>query len=76
VLRAPVTGGAVTSDGIRVEVGGAEPTTLMPWALINCAGHGAVPLARRIVGLPESAVPRAYFRRGVYFSVTSRPFAD
>jgi L-2-hydroxyglutarate oxidase LhgO len=42
--------------------------------LINCAGHGAPPLARAIVGLPASAVPRNYFRRGVYFSVTSRPF--
>jgi L-2-hydroxyglutarate oxidase LhgO len=74
VLRAPVMGGAVTSDGIRVEVGGAEPTTLVTRTLINCAGHGAVPLAQAIAGLPESAVPRAYFRRGVYFSVTSRPF--
>ncbi len=28
VLRAPVTGGAVTPQGLRVEVGGAEPMTL------------------------------------------------
>ena len=28
VLRAPVTGGEVMTDGIRVDVGGAEPTTL------------------------------------------------
>jgi L-2-hydroxyglutarate oxidase LhgO len=74
VLRAPVTGGAVTSQGLRVEVGGAEPMTLACKLLINCAGHGAPPLARAIVGLPASAVPRNYFRRGVYFSVTSRPF--
>ncbi|MGH8636104.1 MAG: NAD(P)/FAD-dependent oxidoreductase, partial [Burkholderiales bacterium] len=42
--------------------------------LINAAGHGAPPLARTITGLPAESVPRAYFRRGVYFSVTSRPF--
>jgi L-2-hydroxyglutarate oxidase LhgO len=74
VLRAPVTGGAVTPEGIRVEVGGAEPTTLLCKLLINCAGHGAPPLARAIAGLPASFVPPAYFRRGVYFSVSGRPF--
>jgi L-2-hydroxyglutarate oxidase LhgO len=74
VLRAPVTGGAVTPQGIRVEVGGAEPTTLLCKLLINCAGHGAVPLARAIAGLPADKVPNNYFRRGVYFSVTGRPF--
>ncbi len=74
VLRAPVTGGAVTSQGLRVEVGGAEPTTLLCKTLINCAGHGAPPLARAIKGLPAEKVPGNFFRRGVYFSVTSRPF--
>ena len=74
VLRAPVTGGEVMSHGIRVDVGGAEPTTLMCKTLINCAGHGAPPLARAIAGVPADKVPRNFFRRGVYFSVTGRPF--
>jgi L-2-hydroxyglutarate oxidase LhgO len=74
VLRAPVTGGEVTAQGIRLDVGGAESTTLMCKTLINCAGHGAPPLARAIAGMPVHKVPRGYFRRGVYFSVTSRPF--
>jgi L-2-hydroxyglutarate oxidase LhgO len=74
VLRARVTGGAVTPQGLRVEVGGAEPTTLTCKLLVNCAGHGAPPLARAIVGLPAGSVPGNYFRRGVYFSVTGRPF--
>jgi len=74
VLRAPVTGGEVVPQGIRVEVGGAEPLTLLCRTLVNCAGHGAVPLARAIAGLPSAMLPRNYFRRGVYFSVTSRPF--
>ena len=42
--------------------------------MINCAGHGAPPLARAITGIPADKVPRGYFRRGVYFSVTGRPF--
>src|SRR4051812_5480721 len=74
VLRAPVTAGAVTPQGIRVEVGGAEPMTLLCKTLINCAGHGAPALAREIAGLPANRVPRGYFRRGIYFSVAGRPF--
>ena len=74
VLRAPVTGGEVMTGGIRVDVGGAEPTTLMCKLLINCGGHGAVPLGRALAGLPAHFVPRNYFRRGVYFSVNNRPF--
>jgi L-2-hydroxyglutarate oxidase LhgO len=74
VLRAPVIGGEVTAQGIRLDVGGADPTTLICRTLINCAGHGAPPLARAIAGMPLHKVPRGYFRRGVYFSVTSRPF--
>ena len=74
VLRAPVTAGAVTPQGIRVEVGGAEPMTLVCKTLINCAGHGAPGVGRAIAGLPANSVPRGYFKRGIYFSVTGRPF--
>jgi L-2-hydroxyglutarate oxidase LhgO len=74
VLRSPVTGGAITPEGIEISVGGAEPMTLRCKTLVNCAGHGAPPLARTIANFPATKVPRGYFRRGVYFSVTSRPF--
>ena len=74
VLRSPATGGAITPEGIEVKVGGAEPMTLRCKTLVNCAGHGAPPLARAIANFPTGTVPRGYFRRGVYFSVTSRPF--
>lgn len=74
VLRSPVTGGAITSDGIQITVGGAERATLRCNTLVNCAGHGAPPFARAIANFPTSAVPRSYFRRGVYFGVTGRPF--
>jgi L-2-hydroxyglutarate oxidase LhgO len=75
VFRAPVKGGAWAPQGVRVEVGGAEPVTLLAKTLVNCAGHGAPPLARAIAGLPPAMVPKNYYRRGVYFSVTSRPFS-
>ncbi len=75
VLRSPVTGGAIISQGIEIRVGGTEPTALRCKILVNCAGHGAPPLARAIANFPTSAVPRSYFRRGVYFGVTGRPFS-
>jgi L-2-hydroxyglutarate oxidase LhgO len=74
VLRAPVTGGAVAPDGIAITVGGSEPTAIRCKTLVNCAGHGAPPLARAIANFPTRTVPRGYFRRGVYFSVSGRPF--
>lgn len=74
VLRSPVTGGAITSEGIQITVGGAERAALRCNTLVNCAGHGAPPFARAIANFPTSAVPRSYFRRGVYFGVTGRPF--
>jgi L-2-hydroxyglutarate oxidase LhgO len=73
-FRSPATGGAITSEGIHIKVGGAEPTTVCCKTLVNCAGHGAPPLARAIANFPASTVPRSYFRRGVYFSVKERPF--
>jgi L-2-hydroxyglutarate oxidase LhgO len=74
VLRAPVMGGEVTAQGHCVHVGGAEPMSLGCKLLINCAGHGAPPLAQALAGLPATARPRDYFRRGVYFSINGRPF--
>jgi L-2-hydroxyglutarate oxidase LhgO len=73
VLRAPVTGGRVTAGGFLLDVGGAEPTELACRLLINCAGHGAPPLARTIAGIPPKTIPPAYFRRGVYFTASGPP---
>jgi len=73
VLRSPVTGGRVTANGFVLDVGGAEPTEVECRLLINCAGLGAPELAGRIAGILPKTVPPAYFRRGVYFTVTGPP---
>jgi L-2-hydroxyglutarate oxidase LhgO len=73
VLSTPVTGGRVTAGGFLLDVGGAEPTALACRLLINCAGHGAPPLARSIAGIPPKTIPGAYFRRGVYFTASGPP---
>jgi L-2-hydroxyglutarate oxidase LhgO len=75
VLRAPVSSGKVESDGFALDVGGAEPVTLRCRVLVNSAGIYAPALARRITGIPAATIPRDYFCRGVYFTLSARaPF--
>ncbi len=49
-------------EGFVLDVGGAEPMTLDCRLLINCAGHGAPPLARRIAGIPPQTIPAHLFQ--------------
>lgn len=37
-------------------------------AVVNCAGIGAIPLARSITGLPQASIPSVEFAKGSYFS--------
>lgn len=74
-LHAPVETIEVLNDGLRVDVGGAEPMTLIATTLINCAGHAAPAIAARTSGLPADKVPPRYFAKGSYFSLaTTTPF--
>lgn len=74
-FHAPALGGAVTRDGLLLQVGGAEPMTLLAASLVNSAGHGAVALARALEGLDPSHVPDAYLCKGSYYSLPGRaPF--
>ncbi|MBV8705333.1 MAG: NAD(P)/FAD-dependent oxidoreductase [Acetobacteraceae bacterium] len=76
VFFSPVTGARASRDGIEVDVGGAEPTTLRCRLLVNSAGLHAPDLARRIVGMPPERVPTAYYAKGNYFTLTGRsPFS-
>ena len=75
VLRAPVVSGRTDGQGFALEVGGAEPMTLECRLLVNSAGVHAPSLARRIAGIPAASIPRDYFARGVYFTLSGRaPF--
>lgn len=75
-FNAPILRGEVTPGGIALEVGGAEPMRLACSTFINAAGHGAVPLARAIDGLPAEAIPQAYLCKGSYFTLSGRaPFS-
>ncbi|MCQ2028095.1 NAD(P)/FAD-dependent oxidoreductase [Stutzerimonas zhaodongensis] len=74
-LHAPVASIAVTHAGLRVEVAGQTPMTLLASSVINCAGHVAPELAARTAGLPVGTVPPRFFAKGSYFSLaTATPF--
>lgn len=74
-LHAPVEAVEVMAQGLKLDVGGAEPMTLFAKTLINCAGHAAPAIAARTSGLPADKVPSRYFAKGSYFSLpTAAPF--
>jgi L-2-hydroxyglutarate oxidase LhgO len=75
VFRAPIERGAVTGEGIELQVGGPEPMTLLTRILVNSAGLFAPSLARRIDGLPPETIPRDWICKGNYFTLSGRaPF--
>jgi L-2-hydroxyglutarate oxidase LhgO len=73
--RAPVVAGRVAANGFVLEVGGEEAMSLECRLLVNAAGLNAPSLARRIDGIPSANIPRDYYCRGVYFTLSGRsPF--
>jgi L-2-hydroxyglutarate oxidase LhgO len=74
-FRAPVLGGTATAGGFLLEVGGDEPMRLECRLMVNSAGLSAPVLARRIAGIPPPTIPKDYYCRGVYFTLSGRaPF--
>ncbi len=75
-FNTPFLSGRITEEGIIVEAGGEEPMTLLCRTFINAAGHGAPGVAARLEGFPRNHVPKAYFAKGNYFSLSGKaPFS-
>ncbi len=75
-LESPCLGGAVRDDGIRIDIGGREPTSLIAEIVVNAAGLGAQELARHLKGLDPAHIPPLYYAKGNYFSLTGpSPFS-
>lgn len=72
-LLTPVTGGRVEDDGIRLDCGGAEPTSLTAGLVVNSAGLRAQQVAASIAGVPAGSVPPAYFCKGSYYVLAGKP---
>ena len=74
-LSSPVLGGRVESDGIVLDVGGAEPMTLKCRTVIISAGLKAPDVARSIAGIPAATIPPTYYAIGHYYTLTTKsPF--
>ena len=75
-LASPVLSGRVTSGGIVLEVGGAEPMTVECRSVVNCAGFHAQSVARTIEGIPPASIPPTYYAIGHYYTLSRKsPFA-
>ena len=73
---APVLGGRATTNGVVVEVGGAEPMAVSAGLVINCAGLHAQAVAAAFDGIRPERVPPRYLAKGSYFSLSGRaPFS-
>ena len=71
----PLASAKVIAGGFELEVGGADAMRLQTRYLINCAGMSAPTVAKKIEGLAENMIPRAYFAKGNYFSLVGKsPF--
>ena len=75
VFKSPIKSGRVTGDGIELEVGGAEPMSIVCNTVVNCAGLCAPDVARMIDGVPDAAIPRAYYAKAHYYTLSGKsPF--
>jgi L-2-hydroxyglutarate oxidase LhgO len=67
--------GSNAEGGFELTIGGADGMTIRTKLLINCAGLSAPALAQKIEGLSKDLIPKAYFAKGNYFSLSGKsPF--
>ncbi|BDT79152.1 NAD(P)/FAD-dependent oxidoreductase [Polynucleobacter yangtzensis] len=67
--------GTSSQDGFELEIGGADGMKIQTKLLINCAGMSAPAIAKKIEGLDQGQIPKAYFAKGNYFSLSGKsPF--
>jgi L-2-hydroxyglutarate oxidase LhgO len=67
--------GQNAKSGFELEIGGADGMRIQAKLLINCAGMSAPAVAQRIEGLSQQQIPKAYFAKGNYFSLSGKsPF--
>jgi len=62
--------------GFELHVGGVDGMKIQTKILINCAGMSAPAVAQRIEGFKKEQIPKAYFAKGNYFSLSGKsPFS-
>jgi len=67
--------GVNAENGFELEIGGPDGMQLQTKLLINCAGMSAPAVAQKITALAKDQIPKAYFAKGNYFSLSGKsPF--
>ena len=67
--------GQSAEGGFELDIGGADGMKIKTKILINCAGMSAPAVAHKIEGLHQEQIPKAYFAKGNYFSLSGKsPF--
>ena len=70
-LGSPVVSGRAENGGILLEVGGAEPMSLLCGTVVNSAGFSAQAVARSIAGLPAQTIPASHYAIGHYYTLSA-----
>ena len=74
-LASPVVSGRVESDGVVLEIGGAESMSIQCGMVVNSAGFRAQAVARSIAGIPPQTVPPTHYAIGHYYTLSgTAPF--
>ncbi len=76
VYQAPfLSANFLNKNEFNVRIGGNSNTEIQTKYLINCAGLSAPNVAELINGMPKNKIPKAYFAKGNYFSLSGKsPF--
>jgi L-2-hydroxyglutarate oxidase LhgO len=68
--------GSNAEGGYELDIGGSDAMQIQTKILINCAGISAPAIAQKIDGLKQERIPKAYFAKGNYFSLSGKsPFS-
>ena len=67
-LKSEVKNITPVGDALQICVGGDVETNIIARTVINCAGLGAVDVAQRTHGLPQTTIPYVAYAKGSYFA--------
>jgi L-2-hydroxyglutarate oxidase LhgO len=66
----------IDRNKFEVQIGGNSDVIVQTKYLINCAGLSATKVAHLVGGMPLEKIPKIYFAKGNYFSLTGKsPFS-
>ncbi len=75
-FQSPIRSGRVADDGIVLDIGGVEPTTIKADIVVNSGGLSAQAIAAGIDGVPAATIPPVHYAKGNYFTLGGRsPFS-